>query len=59
MLRELPSRRAAARGAFVVVLPDGWECGGPEPFAARMRGLHRPAHRVIRAEPYRNARRRW
>ena len=40
-----------ARGAVVVGLSDGWERGGPEPLAARVRRLHRPAHRAVRAAP--------
>ncbi|WP_435864182.1 VWA domain-containing protein [Streptomyces phaeochromogenes] len=40
-----------ARGAVVVVLSGAWERGGPELLAARVRRLHRPAHRVIRADP--------
>ncbi|MGW3425397.1 VWA domain-containing protein [Streptomyces phaeochromogenes] len=38
------------RAARVVGLSDGWERGGPELLAARMRRLHRPAHRVVRAD---------
>jgi uncharacterized protein with von Willebrand factor type A (vWA) domain len=38
-------------GAVVVVLSGGWERGDPELLAARMRRLHRLAHRVIRADP--------
>ncbi|WP_424882383.1 VWA domain-containing protein [Streptomyces sp. SLBN-8D4] len=44
-------QRGTARGAVVVVLSDGWERGDPELLAARMRRLHRLAHRVIRAAP--------
>jgi uncharacterized protein with von Willebrand factor type A (vWA) domain len=42
-----------ARGAVVVLVSDGWERGEPELLAARMRRLHRSAHRVIRADPRR------
>lgn len=35
----------------MVVLSDGWERGDPELLAARMRRLHRLAHRVIWANP--------
>ncbi|EDY60909.1 VWA domain-containing protein [Streptomyces sviceus] len=35
----------------MVVLSDGWERGDPELLAARMRRLHRLAHRVIWADP--------
>ncbi|MFG2348948.1 VWA domain-containing protein [Streptomyces phaeochromogenes] len=34
-------------------MSDGWERGEPELLAARMRRLHRSAHRVIRADPRR------
>ncbi|MEV7074077.1 hypothetical protein [Streptomyces sp. NPDC093990] len=37
----------------MVVLPSGRERGGPELIAARMRRLHRLAHRAIRADPLR------
>ncbi|MFJ4199813.1 VWA domain-containing protein [Streptomyces sviceus] len=43
-------QRGTARGA-VVVVSDGWERGDPELLAARMRRLHRPAHRMIWANP--------
>ncbi|MER6136521.1 hypothetical protein [Streptomyces sp. NPDC001815] len=36
---------------MAVVPSDGWERGDPEPLAARMRRLHRPAHREFRAHP--------
>jgi uncharacterized protein len=35
----------------VVLLSDGRERGDPELLVARMRRLHRPAQRVIRADP--------
>jgi len=44
-------RRGMARGAVVVVLSDGWECGDPALLAAQMRRLHRLSHRVIWANP--------
>ncbi|MFD4414982.1 VWA domain-containing protein [Streptomyces sp. NPDC058466] len=44
-------RRGMARGAVVVLLSDGWECGDPALLAAQMRRLHRLAHRVIWANP--------
>ncbi|WP_370743273.1 VWA domain-containing protein [Streptomyces sp. LUP47B] len=57
-------------GAVVVVLSGGWERGDPELLAARMRRLHRLAHRVIWANrrqgrpgyapwPRRSVWRRW
>lgn len=44
-------RRDMARGAIVVLLSDGWEHGAPQRLAERTRRLHRPVHRVIRANP--------
>jgi uncharacterized protein with von Willebrand factor type A (vWA) domain len=44
-------QRGIARGAVVVLLPDGWERGDPELLARRMRRLHRLAHRAIWANP--------
>ncbi|MFJ1547528.1 VWA domain-containing protein [Streptomyces sp. NPDC088246] len=54
MLRSFLDRwgqRSCARGAVVVVLSDGRERGDPALLAARMRRLHRPAHRVVWANP--------
>ncbi|MFD7491216.1 VWA domain-containing protein [Streptomyces sp. NPDC059832] len=44
-------QRSCARGAVVVVLSDGWERADPALPAARMRRLHRLAHRVVWANP--------
>ncbi|MGP3923274.1 vWA domain-containing protein [Streptomyces sp. 8N616] len=54
MLRAFLDRwgqRGMARGAVVVLLSDGWECGDPALLAAQMRRLHRLAHRVVWANP--------
>jgi len=44
-------RRGLARGAVVVILSDGWECGDTELLAREMARLHRLAHRVIWVNP--------
>lgn len=44
-------QRGTACGAVVVMLSDGGKRGDPEWVGVRMRGPHRPAHRVIRAGP--------
>jgi uncharacterized protein len=44
-------QRGLARGAVVVVLSDGWDCGDPAVLGAQMTRLHRLAHRVVWANP--------
>lgn len=44
-------RRGMARGAVVVVLSDGWECGDPHLLGEQMAHLSRLAHRVVWANP--------
>jgi uncharacterized protein with von Willebrand factor type A (vWA) domain len=44
-------RRGMARGAIVVILSDGWECGDPELVAREMERLSRLAHRIIWVNP--------
>src|SRR5659263_443898 len=44
-------RRGLARGAVVVVLSDGWDCGDPAVLGAQMTRLHRLAFRVVWANP--------
>ena len=43
--------RRIGRGAFVVVLSDGWDRGEPEQLAAEMARLRRSAHRVVWLNP--------
>jgi uncharacterized protein len=43
--------RRVGRGAFVVVLSDGWDRGEPELLAAEMARLRRCAHRVVWLNP--------
>jgi uncharacterized protein with von Willebrand factor type A (vWA) domain len=43
--------RRIGRGAFVVVLSDGWDRGDPEELAAEMGRLRRSAHRVVWLNP--------
>ncbi len=40
-----------ARGAVVVIVSDGWDCGDPAELAAQMVRLRRVAHRVIWVNP--------
>lgn len=44
-------RRGMARGAVVVILSDGWECGDAQLVAAQMQALSRLAHRIIWVNP--------
>ena len=44
-------RRGMARGAVVVVLSDGWECGDVTLLGEQMANLSRLAHRVVWANP--------
>jgi uncharacterized protein with von Willebrand factor type A (vWA) domain len=48
-------RRGLARGAVVVILSDGWDCGDAALLAREMGRLHRLAHRVIWVNPRRAA----
>jgi uncharacterized protein with von Willebrand factor type A (vWA) domain len=41
----------AARGAYVVILSDGWDRGDPEELAAEMARLARVAYRVVWVNP--------
>ena len=43
--------RRIGRGAFVVVLSDGWDRGDPELLAAELARLRRTAHRLIWLNP--------
>ena len=43
--------RRIGRGAFVVVLSDGWDRGDPDELAAEMARLRRCAHRVVWLNP--------
>jgi len=43
--------RRIGRGAFVVLLSDGWDRGDPELLAAEMARLRRSAHRVVWLNP--------
>jgi uncharacterized protein with von Willebrand factor type A (vWA) domain len=44
-------RRGLARGAVVVVLSDGWDCGDPEVLGREMGRLQRLAFRVVWVNP--------
>lgn len=48
-------RRGAARGAVVVVVSDGWDCGDPALVDEQMARLGRLAHRVVWINPRRTA----
>jgi uncharacterized protein with von Willebrand factor type A (vWA) domain len=43
--------RTIVRGAVVVILSDGWECGDPELLAAQMARLRRRAYRIVWVNP--------
>jgi uncharacterized protein with von Willebrand factor type A (vWA) domain len=45
------ARRGVARGAVVVILSDGWECGDPAGIAREMERLRRLAHRIVWVNP--------
>ena len=47
---ECWGQRGMARGAVVVLLPDGWERDDPTLLRAQMRRLQRLAHRVARSK---------
>lgn len=44
-------RRSMARGAVVVVISDGWECGDTRLLGEQMASLSRLTHRVVWANP--------
>ncbi len=44
-------RRGLARGAVVVVLSDGWDCGDPEVLGREMARLRRLAFRIVWVNP--------
>jgi uncharacterized protein with von Willebrand factor type A (vWA) domain len=44
-------RRGLARGAVVVILSDGWECGDPALVEREMRRLRLIAHRIVWVNP--------
>ena len=44
-------QRSLARGAVVVVLSDGWECGDPALLAEQTARLRRLAHRLVWVNP--------
>jgi uncharacterized protein with von Willebrand factor type A (vWA) domain len=44
-------QRGMARGAVVVILSDGWDCGEPDLLADQMARLHRLAFRVVWSNP--------
>ncbi len=54
-LLDLHGRRGMVRGAVVVVVSDGWECGDAGALAEQMSRLSRLAHQVIWANPRRAA----
>ena len=43
--------RRIGRGAFVVILSDGWDRGDPDELAAEMARLRRTAHRLVWLNP--------
>jgi hypothetical protein len=43
--------RRIGRGAFVVILSDGWDRGDPEELAAELARLRRTAHRLVWLNP--------
>jgi uncharacterized protein with von Willebrand factor type A (vWA) domain len=45
--------RGLARGAVVVVMSDGWECGDPELLGEQVARLRRLAHTVVWVNPHR------
>ncbi|MEA2426669.1 MAG: uncharacterized protein QOF37_297 [Thermoleophilaceae bacterium] len=45
------ARRGMARGAVVVILSDGWECGDPATVGREMERLRRLAHRIVWVNP--------
>ena len=45
--------RRIGRGAFVVILSDGWDRGDPDELAAELARLRRTAHRLDLAQPAR------
>jgi uncharacterized protein with von Willebrand factor type A (vWA) domain len=44
-------RRGMARGAVVIILSDGWDCGDPAVLSGEMAKLRRLAYRVIWVNP--------
>jgi uncharacterized protein with von Willebrand factor type A (vWA) domain len=44
-------RRGMARGAVVVIISDGWECGDPKLVAIEMERLARLAYRIVWVNP--------
>jgi uncharacterized protein with von Willebrand factor type A (vWA) domain len=44
-------RRGMARGAVIVILSDGWDCGEPSLLGREMGRLRRMAHRIIWVNP--------
>lgn len=55
-LGELNQRwagRGLMRGAVVVILSDGWDCGQPELLGAEMARLKRLSHRIVWVNPLR------
>lgn len=46
------SRRVLSRGAVVLVVSDGWECGAAAGLAREMRYLQRRCHRLIWLNPH-------
>jgi uncharacterized protein with von Willebrand factor type A (vWA) domain len=46
-------RRGMARGAIIIILSDGWECGDSALLGREMERLRRLAHRVIWVNPRR------
>jgi uncharacterized protein with von Willebrand factor type A (vWA) domain len=44
-------RRGVARGAVVVIVSDGWECGPPDAVAEQMARLRRLAYRIVWINP--------
>ena len=47
--------RGLARGAVVVVLSDGWDCGDPAVLGEQMQRLQRVAHTTVWANPLKAA----
>ncbi|MEJ7773729.1 MAG: VWA domain-containing protein [Nocardioidaceae bacterium] len=43
--------RRIVRGAVVVILSDGWECGDPQRLAVQMARLRRRAYRIVWVNP--------
>ncbi|MFP5376430.1 MAG: VWA domain-containing protein, partial [Acidimicrobiia bacterium] len=44
-------RRGVARGAVVVIVSDGWDCGDPAVVGEQMARLNRLAHRIVWVNP--------